>query len=71
MLKEKKMEKKKLMAKDEIKRFIKENNIKDIAGIEESFEYSKNEVYTKYLTNPNKVIKLKVGGKNGKNNFKE
>ena len=41
------------MAKDEIKRFIKENNIKDIAGIEESFEYSKNEVYTKHLTNQN------------------
>jgi putative heme iron utilization protein len=50
------MEKKKLMAKDEIKRFIKENNIKDIAGIEESFEYSKNEVYTKYLTNPTITI---------------
>ena len=32
------MEKKKLMAKDEIKRFIKENNIKDIAGIEESLK---------------------------------
>jgi hypothetical protein len=29
---------KKLMTKDEIKRFIKENNIKDIVGIEESFE---------------------------------
>jgi putative transposase len=38
MLKEEKMEKKKLMAKDEIKRFIKENNIKDIAGIEESLK---------------------------------
>jgi len=46
MLKKEKMEKKKLMAKDAIKRFIKENNIKDIAIIEESFEYSKNEVYT-------------------------
>jgi len=55
MLKEKKMEKKKLMAKDEIKRFIKENNIKDIAGIEESFEYSKNDVYTKHVTNPFKM----------------
>ena len=32
------MEKKKLMVKDEIKRFIKENNIKDIAGIEESLK---------------------------------
>jgi putative transposase len=38
MLKKEKMEKKKLMAKDEIKRFIKENNIKDIAGIEESLK---------------------------------
>ena len=32
------MEKKKLMVKDEIKRFIKENNIKDITGIEESLK---------------------------------
>ncbi|BBJ29128.1 mobile element protein (plasmid) [Athalassotoga saccharophila] len=32
------MEKKRLMSKDEIRKFIKDNDIKDIAGIEESLK---------------------------------
>ncbi len=32
------MDKKKLMTKDEIRNFIKENNIKDVEGIEEALK---------------------------------